>query len=77
MDGDYQLRELLIADQNDRTLLVSITNYNEHGYGRKRDCKIQLENGTQSSIIIEILDVEFDIPKMIKFEVPPHYTRLP
>ena len=77
IDGDYRLRELLIEDSFGRLVLMSISNYDETGFARSKDCRVLLENGSKSEVSIDLVDIEFDKPKTIKFEVPKHYIKLP
>jgi len=77
IDGDFKIRKMLISDPFGRTVIVTMDDFSDTGIAQSKDCQILLEDGQTASVSIDLNDIEFDIPKTIKFDIPQHYTRLP
>lgn len=77
MDNRYLVNELSMTDTLYRKLRGYFENYDERGFARNKIFQIELDDGSRGSIEFNFTDIEIDVPKSIKFEVPDHYTRLP
>ncbi len=77
IDGDFKIKKMLVSDPYGRTVIVTMDNFDETGIARSKDCQIFMEDGQTASVSIDLNDIEFDVPKTIKFDIPQHYTRLP
>ena len=77
IDGDFMIRKMLVSDPYGRTVIVTMDDFGEEGIAQSKDCQILLEDGQTATISIGLNDIEFDVPKTIKFDIPQHYTRIP
>ena len=77
IDGDFLIRKMLVSDPYGRTVIVTMDNFDDAGIAKSKDCEILMEDGQTASVSIDLNDIEFDVPKTIKFDIPQHYTRLP
>jgi len=77
IDGDFMIRKMLVSDPYGRTVIVTMDDFNEEGIAQSKDCQILWEDGQTATVSIDLNDIEFDVPKTIKFDIPQHYTRLP
>jgi len=66
LDMDMNLSHIEINDMQGRTFAMSISEYDDGGFGRKRDIQIT-----------DVDSVTFDEPRSIKFDIPEHYRKLP
>ena len=77
IDGNFMIRKMLVSDPYGRTVIVTMDDFGEEGIAQSKDCQILLEDGQTATISIGLNDIEFDVPKTIKFDIPQHYTRIP
>ncbi len=77
IDGHYNVREMLMRDSLNRSLLITFGDFDEGGFARSKSIKVALPDESISYVSLNFSDVEFDVPKKIKFEVPSHYNKLP
>jgi len=77
LDMDMNLSHIEINDMQGRTFAMSISEYDDGGFGRKRDIQITDVDSTSSHIAMKFSTVTFDEPRSIKFDIPEHYRKLP
>ena len=80
-EADYWLREELFIEPRDaRTLSVSFENYKKSSLTGWFPYLRTLEASSQETgdvhLSIELNDVEFNVPKSFRFEIPKHYDRV-
>ena len=58
-----------------RTLLVEFENCStQDDYCFFREYRMPLNSNEEIYLSLKLSDLELDVPKSIKFEVPPHYS---
>ncbi len=77
VDGAYQLRDFTIVDAYGRQVQGSYSDYGSDGYAYRKNFDVQIDSTANGGISIDLMDVEFDVPKKISFDVPSHYYKLP
>ena len=76
INEDYSIFRALIRDGFDRVTLATYTEYDEISkISTKKEFEITTPGQGKSIFTIKLSNVEFDIPKEIKFEIPDHYSR--
>jgi Domain of unknown function (DUF4292) len=80
-DGSYLLKSMTFMEPKDAKSVsfaydnhLKTSKFGEFSYLRRIDTFSSETGATQ--LTIELSDVEFNIPKAWKFEIPSHYTRL-
>ena len=77
LDIDMNLSYIEIKDIQGRTFAMRISEYDDDGFGRRRDIQITDVDSTHSQIAMKFSNVTFDERKPIKFVIPDHYRKLP
>lgn len=77
IDGDLHLLNFSWKDGGMRLVSGALDKYDETHFAQDKTIHAVLEDGTRGELSLSLYDVEFDVPKKIKFEVPSHYRRLP
>lgn len=77
IDGHYHMRDFIIRDIFNRQVFGSYSDYQEDQFAHHKEIRIIMEDGSEGSVTLNLSNVEFDVPKSIKFEVPSHYIKLP
>lgn len=77
LDGNHQMRSFVLEDLFGRKISGVLSDYDSRGFSQKKELSVALEDGSSGKVSIDFSDVEFDIPKTTKFDVPSHYTKLP
>ena len=77
LDVDMNLSHIEINDMQGRTFAMNISEYDDDGFGRKRDIEITDIDSITSHIAMKFSTVTFDEPRSIKFDIPEHYRKLP
>ncbi len=74
---DFNIYRIIIRDTFGRQISGTFTDYNADNFATKKDFDIDVPDEGRSSISLKLSDIELNIPKEVRFEVPDHYTHIP
>jgi len=77
LNENFTIHTIVIKDILGRIIQITHSDYNEDNFATRKEIEVEIPGESVSKVSIKFSKVEFDIPKTIKFEIPPHYTVIP
>ncbi len=72
--AEQRIYRMMITDTIERMLVVTYSDYNDDNFAVSREVVIRTPEEGESVFSLTLSKIEFDVPKVIKFEIPDHYT---
>lgn len=77
VDGSGRIVSLVLTDDLRRQVNGSFGEFDPAGFAVNKSFEVNLSDGTRASVSLNFSDIQIDVPKKIKFEIPEGYRRLP
>ncbi len=77
INEDFSIFRMIIRDTFGREITVTQTEYGEEHIATHKELLIDIPGEGRSKISMKLSNIEFEVIKDIKFEIPAHYTRIP
>lgn len=77
INEDLSIFRVQIKDVFGRQIRATFSEYNDDRFATKKEFEIYSPEEGKSTITIKLTNVEFNVPREIKFDIPDHYILLP